>query len=92
VELRLFFPDASRDSTQHDAQHAGRPLADLVIYELMIDDFTASYRGTRDPVDAVGDRLDYLVDLGVSHRAGVAGQRPVYGSRKFEALRATRPR
>lgn len=43
-----------------------RPLADLIIYELMIDDFTAGYRGTRAPVDAVADRLDHLVDLGVN--------------------------
>jgi len=41
-----------------------RSLADLVIYELMIDDFTAAYRDDRAPVDAVVDRLDYLVDLG----------------------------
>jgi 1,4-alpha-glucan branching enzyme len=46
---------------------AGRlPLGDLVIYELMIDDFTAAYRGNRAPVDAVVDRLDHLVDLGVN--------------------------
>jgi pullulanase len=43
-----------------------RPLADLVIYELMIDDFTADYRGNRAPVDAVVDRLDELVDLGIN--------------------------
>jgi 1,4-alpha-glucan branching enzyme len=43
-----------------------RPLAELVIYELMIDDFTAGYRGARAPVDAVVDRLDYLVELGVN--------------------------
>jgi pullulanase len=42
------------------------PLADLVVYELMIDDFTASYRGDRAPVDAVVDRLDDLVALGVT--------------------------
>jgi predicted RecB family endonuclease len=44
-----------------------RSLADLIIYELMIDDFTAAYRGNnRAPVDAVVDRLDYLVELGVN--------------------------
>jgi pullulanase len=43
-----------------------RPLADLIVYELMIDDFTAASRGTRAPVDAVVDRLDYLVGLGVN--------------------------
>jgi 1,4-alpha-glucan branching enzyme len=40
-----------------------RSLADLIIYELMIDDFTAACRGNRAPVDAVVDRLDYLVEL-----------------------------
>lgn len=36
------------------------PLAELNIYELMIDDFTADFRGVRAPLAAVGDRLDYL--------------------------------
>ena len=40
------------------------PLADLVIYELMIDDFTAQDRGDRAPLDVVRDRLDDLVGLG----------------------------
>src|SRR4051812_44755782 len=43
-----------------------RPLGDLVVYELMIDDFTAAYRGSRAPVDAVVDRLDELVQLGIN--------------------------
>src|SRR5699024_9928886 len=38
----------------------------LVIYELMLDDFTAQYRGTRAPVDAVFDKLDDLLALGVN--------------------------
>lgn len=42
------------------------PLRDLVIYELMIDDFTADYRGTRAPVDAVREKIDHLLDLGVN--------------------------
>lgn len=42
------------------------PFRDLVIYELMIDDFTAGFRGTRAPVDAIKDKIDYLVDLGVN--------------------------
>lgn len=47
--------------------HPGRrPPRDLVIYEMMIDDFTVQYRGTRAPMDAVRDRLDYLQDLGVN--------------------------
>lgn len=42
------------------------PLKDLVIYELMLDDFTAEYRNGRAPLDAVHDRLDYLQRLGVN--------------------------
>ena len=43
-----------------------RPLVDLVVYELMIDDFTAEFRLGRAPIDAVLDKLDRLVDLGFS--------------------------
>ena len=43
-----------------------RPLSDLTVYELMIDDFTAEYRRGRAPLDAVADRLDELHDLGVT--------------------------
>ena len=43
-----------------------RALAYLVVYELMIDDFTADYRGNRAPIDAVLDKLDQLLDLGVN--------------------------
>jgi 1,4-alpha-glucan branching enzyme len=42
------------------------PLKDLIIYEMMIDDFTAEFRGTRAPLDAIHDKLDYLEDLGVN--------------------------
>ena len=42
------------------------PLADLVIYELMIDDFTAEFRGARAPLAAVADKLDHLQGLGVN--------------------------
>jgi pullulanase/glycogen debranching enzyme len=41
-------------------------LQDLVAYELMIDDFTAEFRGTRAPLDAILDKLDYLDELGVN--------------------------
>ncbi len=41
-------------------------LRDLSIYELMIDDFTALYRGSVAPMDAVAQRLDYLESLGVN--------------------------
>lgn len=43
-----------------------RPLRDLVLYELMMDDFTAEFRGPRAPVDAVLDKLDHLERLGVN--------------------------
>lgn len=44
-----------------------KPLRDLIMYELMIDDFTDGYRGQRAPLDAVRDRLDYLAStLGVN--------------------------
>ncbi len=43
-----------------------RPREELVIYELMLDDFTSGYRGARAPVDAVLDRLDHLLALGVN--------------------------
>jgi pullulanase/glycogen debranching enzyme len=39
---------------------------DLVLYELMISDFTAGYRNHRAPVDAVIDKLTYLKALGVN--------------------------
>ena len=41
-----------------------RPLRDLIVYELMIDDFTDEFRGKRAPIAAVEDKLDYLRDLG----------------------------
>lgn len=46
---------------------ARQHLRDLVVYEIMIDDFTDEYRGARAPLDAVRDKLDYLKDtLGVN--------------------------
>lgn len=45
---------------------SSRPLRDLVVYELMLDDFTAGYRDGAAPVDAVRNRIDYLVGLGVN--------------------------
>lgn len=41
-----------------------KPLRDLNVYEVMIDDFTAAFRGKRAPLAAVEDKLDYLTDLG----------------------------
>lgn len=42
------------------------PPRDLVLYEMMIDDFTAEYRGQRAPIDAIRDKLDYLQNLGIN--------------------------
>ena len=41
-----------------------KPLQDLIIYEMNIDDFTSEYRLARAPLDAVVDKLDALVALG----------------------------
>lgn len=41
-----------------------RPLEELTVYELMIDDFTSEYRRGRAPLDAVVDRLDDLRGAG----------------------------
>jgi 1,4-alpha-glucan branching enzyme len=40
--------------------------SDLIIYELMIDDFTEEYRGSNAPIDAVGDKLDLVQELNVN--------------------------
>lgn len=42
------------------------PARDLIIYETHLDDFTHEYRGTKAPVDAFRERLDYLQRLGVN--------------------------
>jgi 1,4-alpha-glucan branching enzyme len=42
------------------------PWQDLVIYELMIDDFTRGYRAGLTPIDAVAEKLDYLMGLGIN--------------------------
>ncbi|HEX8184019.1 MAG TPA: alpha-amylase family glycosyl hydrolase, partial [Blastocatellia bacterium] len=42
-------------------------LRDLVVYELMIDDFTNEFREARAPIDAVRSKLDYLKnELGIN--------------------------
>jgi glycosidase len=43
-----------------------KPLEELVLYELMIDDFTANIRGNKAPLTAVQKQLDYLQQLGVT--------------------------
>ncbi len=42
------------------------PLQDQILYELMIDDFTAAYRGERAPVEAVADKISHLKALGMT--------------------------
>lgn len=42
------------------------PQQDLVIYELMPDDFTAEIRGQDAPLDVVRQQIPYLLDLGVN--------------------------
>ncbi len=41
-----------------------KPLRDLVIYEMMIDDFTWEYRGVRAPLDAARDKIKDLANMG----------------------------
>jgi 1,4-alpha-glucan branching enzyme len=50
------------------ALQARRPLRDLVVYEMHLDDFTDEFRGTRAPLEAVAlpDKLDHLVKLGIN--------------------------
>ena len=43
-----------------------KPLEQLVIYELMIDDFSASILGNRARLAIVRDKIDYLADLGIT--------------------------
>jgi len=43
-----------------------RVLKDLTIYEVMLDDITAQFRGARSPVDAFHDRLPHILGLGVN--------------------------
>lgn len=42
------------------------PSEEWIIYEMMLDDFTAGYRNGRAPLDAVLDKLDYLQTLGIN--------------------------
>ncbi len=42
------------------------PLSQLIIYELFLEDFTLEYRRNRAPLEAVMDKIDYLIDLGVN--------------------------
>lgn len=52
------------DTPVHPLAGGRRPLAELNIYELMMDDFTAEYRGPDAPMAAVIKRLDAIGSLG----------------------------
>jgi len=54
------------DNVVQPLAHGRKPYRDLVVYELHLDDFTDEYRGVRAPLDAMRDKLDYLVDLGIN--------------------------
>jgi pullulanase len=43
-----------------------KPLEELSLYELMIDDFTEMIRGNKAPLTAVRERLDHLKRLGIT--------------------------
>ena len=51
-----------------DPTAIGQRLAsnDLIIYELMIDDFTKGYRGPSAPMDAIQQKLDLVQALGIN--------------------------
>lgn len=54
------------ENTVRPVSGGRRPLTELTVYELMIDDFTAEYRRQRAPLAAVIDRLNSLSDLGIT--------------------------
>jgi 1,4-alpha-glucan branching enzyme len=43
-----------------------KPMRDLVVYELHLDDFTSDFREARAPMAAAVDKLDYVRSLGVN--------------------------
>ncbi len=43
-----------------------RPLEELVLYEIMVDDFSANIRGNKAPLAAVRDQMGYLKQLGIT--------------------------
>jgi 1,4-alpha-glucan branching enzyme len=47
------------------------PLRDLIIYEMMIDDFTDEYRGVRAPLDAVRDKIKLENKVGHLKKLGI---------------------
>lgn len=42
------------------------PCDELIVYELMIDDFTKEYRGARAPIDAIAEKLDQVQGLNIN--------------------------
>lgn len=52
------------DNIVKPLKHGRKHLRDLILYEMMIDDFTDEYRRAKAPLDAVIDKLDYLKNLG----------------------------
>ncbi|GHP00909.1 hypothetical protein KSF_109560 [Reticulibacter mediterranei] len=52
------------DNVVNPLQGGRKPLQDLIIYEMNIDDFTSEYRLARAPLDAIVEKLDDLVALG----------------------------
>jgi pullulanase len=42
------------------------PTDELILYELMIDDFTKEFRGARAPIDAIADKLDKVQALNIN--------------------------
>ncbi|WP_075354190.1 alpha-amylase family glycosyl hydrolase [Desulfovibrio sp. DV] len=48
------------DNTVLPVQGGRKHLRDLILYELMIDDFTDEYRSFHAPLDAIQEKLDYL--------------------------------
>lgn len=54
------------DNTVRPLPEGRRPLSELTIYELMIDDFTAGYRGALAPIEAVTAKLDDLRGIGIN--------------------------
>jgi hypothetical protein len=61
-----FVIDLRDDLPVRPLKHTRRPLRDQVLYELMVDDFTAGYRRGRAPLDALADKVDHLKSLGVT--------------------------
>jgi pullulanase len=57
---------SSPSDTVPPLRHGRKPLRDLIVYELHLDDFTDEYRDSRAPLDAMRDKLDYLVSLGIN--------------------------